>query len=296
MGKRSIFFVPSRGTRVKALRLPLWSVAALFLMAAVGIAGYFVPLDRLIMTDQELAQKQNLAEQNERLHSNIGATLKMLSGLKERTERLTVDKERHKDVIGLPADPASVKRPRKPPPVSSLSSAAMVRHIESSERLVEKFTAALGDGGRNLFDTVPVARPVCPSRSIVSRRFGMGRDPFTGKQKMHYGTDFAAEIGVPVIATASGVVTTVENDAVWGRRIVISHGRGFRTVYAHLGTVKVAQGRAVRRGDEIGTIGMSGLTTGAHVHYELWLRDRRLNPEEYFFPDWVVAQLAEGDM
>jgi len=294
MGKRSFFLVPSRGTRVRSLRLPFWFVAVLFLMVAVGIAGYFVPLDRLIMTDQEQAQKQSLVEQNERLHSNIGATLRMLSGLKERTERLTVNKERYKDVIGLPLElSAPAGPPPKQAPVTALSSAAMVRHIETSEQLVEKFVSALGEGRRNIFDTVPVARPVCPSLSILSRRFGMGRDPFTGKQKMHYGTDFAAEIGVPVMATASGVVSMVENDAVWGRRIVITHGRGFRTVYAHLGTVKVAQGRAVKRGDEIGTVGMSGLTTGPHVHYELWQRDKHLNPEDFFFPDWVVAQLSE---
>ncbi|MCL2183617.1 MAG: M23 family metallopeptidase [Chitinispirillia bacterium] len=290
MGKRSIFFVPSRGTRVKTLRVPLWFVIILVVMAAAGIAGYFVPLDRLIMTDQEQAQVQSLTEQNERLHSNIGATLRMLSGLKERTERISTRKEQYKDVIGLPYEPAPAK-PQSKQAAPALSSSAILRHIDVSEQLIGKFAGALGDGKRTVFDTVPVARPVSPWKSIVSKQFGMGLDPFTGHQKMHYGTDFAAQIGEPVVATANGIVTMVENDAVWGRRLVITHGRGFRTVYAHLGTVKVAQGRLVKRGEEIGTVGVSGLTTGPHLHYELWLKDKQLNPEDYLFPEWIVMSL-----
>ncbi|MCL2220333.1 MAG: M23 family metallopeptidase [Chitinispirillia bacterium] len=289
MGKRSVYLIPARGTRVKTLRIPFWFVFALVFMAVAGIAGYFVPLDRLILTEQEQMQNQNISDQNERLHNNIGATLRMLSVLKERTQRLELKKEEYKDVIGLPYTPPPPEKPQRKPTAPALSAAAVVRHVDASEKLVEKFVATLGDDKRNMFDTVPVLRPISSDYSIISKQFGMGRDPFTSKQKMHYGTDLAAPEGTPVIATASGVITLVENDPVWGRRIVITHGRGFRTVYAHLGTVKVAQGRSVKRGDEIGTVGMSGLTTGPHLHYELWLRDKQLNPEEYFFPEWVVA-------
>jgi len=291
MGKR-IYLVPGRGRRMRTTRVPVWLVVAVVFMAAVGIAGYFVPLDRFMMTEHELAQKQSLMEQNERLHNNIGTTLRMLSGLRERTERLLIKKERYREIIALPGEPTPTPvRPQQKG--STLSSAAMVRHIDASEQLVRKFTSSLPQGKHTFFDTVPVIRPVDPALSVLSKRFGMGRDPFTGSQKMHYGTDFAAETGVPVVATATGVVTLVENDPVWGRRIVITHGRGFRTVYAHLGTVKAVQGRTVRRGDEIGTVGMSGLTTGPHVHYEIWLRDRQLNPEEFFFPEQAAVALAD---
>jgi murein DD-endopeptidase MepM/ murein hydrolase activator NlpD len=283
MEKRSILLVPPRGTRMKILRVPFWAVFALAVMAAAGIAGYFVPLDRLIFTEQELAQKRSLVEQNERLQNNIGTTLRMLSNLNERTDRLQAYKDQHKDIIGLPLKPPPQAAPRRTPS-AALSSSAALRHIGESEKLMAKFVASMGEGGRNLFDTVPVARPIPPSESAVSRLYGMDRDPFTGKQMMHYGVDFAAVVGTPVAATASGVVASVENDPIWGRRVTISHGRGFKTVYAHLGTIRAAQGRPVDRGEVIGTVGMSGLTTGSHVHYEIWHKDRQVNPEEYFFP------------
>jgi murein DD-endopeptidase MepM/ murein hydrolase activator NlpD len=288
MSKRSIYLISPRGTRVRALRVPLWAALAVILMSAAGIAGYFVPFDRLILTEQELAQKETLEERNKRLHSNIGATLKLLSTLRERTARLQADKEQHMDLIGLPQEPLPAAPPRKAP-AAAAPSPTVLQRMSESERLIEDFAAAVMTGRHSLFDTIPVSRPVDMSQAIVSRRFGMARDPFTGKQKMHYGVDFAAEIGVPVVASASGVVTRVENDPGWGRRITIAHGRGFRTVYAHLDAVKVAQGRTVRRGEEIGTVGMSGLTTGPHLHYEILHGDVNLDPEEYFFPDWLVA-------
>jgi murein DD-endopeptidase MepM/ murein hydrolase activator NlpD len=70
----------------------------------------------------------------------------------------------------------------------------------------------------------------------------------------------------------------------------VTHGRGFKTVYAHLGSVRTTRGRTVARGEVIGTVGMSGLTTGPHLHYEIWLRDKQLNPEEYIFPDDVAMR------
>jgi murein DD-endopeptidase MepM/ murein hydrolase activator NlpD len=160
---------------------------------------------------------------------------------------------------------------------------ALLSYLDERKDFILDFASKAG-GGRNLFESLPVNYPVGASESIISKRFGTGRDPFTGKDKMHYGVDFAAETGTPVRASASGTVTLVEDDPIWGKRIVVTHAQGYRTIYAHLGTVRTVQGRAVKRGDLIGTIGLSGLTTGPHVHFELWYKDRVLNPEEYFFP------------
>jgi len=289
--KPSIMLVPPQG-RIKNLRLSLWVAVALVVMAALGIVGYFIPVDRLILTAQELEQKKNLEEQNERLHQNIGVTLKMLSGLREHTESLEAKKTSANEVIGLPQAPPQLKRGKAASAPPAVAPAEILRRVDEQEKFIAGFAAAIAEvsgGGRCLFDTIPVLHPVSGYRSVVTRRFGMSRDPFTSKQKMHYGTDFAAADGTPVVASASGFVTLVENDPEWGRRVTISHGRGLRTVYAHLGSVRVTQGRPVRRGDEIGTVGVTGLTTGPHVHYELWLGSQQINPEEYLFPVAAVA-------
>jgi len=287
MGKgHSVYFMPPGGSRL--LRVPLWLIAVAALLAVVGVIGFFVPLDRMMLTDHERAQSANLRQQNDRLSNNIGFTLKHLSALKERMGRLQGAKEQHFESIGLPDRPQPVKPPHKTPAVG-LSPAAVLRHISEYEKVVAGFAQAAGDEKRNLFDTIPVCRPVPPARSVVSRRFGMTTDPFTSKPKMHYGVDIAAETGVPVAAAAVGVVTQVDADLVWGKRVTVTHGRGFRTVYAHLGTIKTVKGKAVARGEEIGTVGMSGLTTGPHLHYEIWRDDKQQNPEEYFFPDDITT-------
>jgi murein DD-endopeptidase MepM/ murein hydrolase activator NlpD len=292
--KPSIMLVPPQG-RIKNLRLSLWLAVALVIVAVVGMAGYFVPVNRLILTTQELEYKKTLEEQNERLHQNIGATLKMLSGLKERTASLEAKKASANEVIGLPQSAPQLKRGKQASAqAQSITPVEILSRVDEQEKLIAAFAAAMAEthgGERNLFDTIPVLSPVNGSHFVVTRRFGMSRDPFTNKHKMHYGTDFAAAAGSPVVASASGVVTVVETDEEWGRRVTISHGRGLRTVYAHLGSVRSAQGRQVKRGDEIGTVGVTGMTTGPHVHYELWRGNEQINPENYLFPSAALAKI-----
>jgi murein DD-endopeptidase MepM/ murein hydrolase activator NlpD len=287
--KASILLVPPQGSRVKTVRVRFWMMLLVVLMVAAGVAGFFVPVERLILTTQELDQKNYLEEQNKRLHQNVGATLKLLSGLKEQTSRLESKKNQAAEIIGLPQAPPASKQASKYNTASAKGAAEILSRLDDSEKLIVNFVNNANAGGRNLFDSIPIAYPVSRDSSIISKRFGMARDPFTDTQKPHYGTDFAAEVGTPVMATANGIVTLVENHPVWGLRVVISHGRGLSTVYAHLGVVRAAQGRPVKRGDMIGTVGMSGLTTGPHLHYEILQGDERLNPEEYFFPSQLVA-------
>lgn len=284
----SVYLMPPGGSSLRTFRLPVWLLVTVALLAVAGVVGFFVPLDRMMLTDQERAQSNNLRQQNDRLSNNIGFTLKHLSALKERMGRLQGTRAQHFESIGLPDKPQPVKPPQKTPAVG-LSPAAVLRHIGEYEKVVAGFALAVGSERRNLFDTIPVCRPVQPLRSVVSRRFGMTVDPFTSKPKMHYGVDIAAETGTPIVATAVGVVTQVDADLVWGKRVTVTHGRGFRTVYAHMGTVRAVKGKAVARGEEIGTVGISGLTTGPHLHYELWRDDRQQNPEEYFFPEEMAV-------
>jgi murein DD-endopeptidase MepM/ murein hydrolase activator NlpD len=292
--KPAILLVPPEGSRVKIFPIRLWMVILLILMVTIGFAGFFMPFDSLTLTTQEQHQHKNLIEQNKRLHQNIGATLRLLTTLRENTGRLEAKKEQALDLFGLPRPPVRTSPKRQKVSTPAMEPSALLSYLDEREDFILAFATKASEG-RNLFETLPVNYPVCASESIISRRFGTGRDPFTGKDKMHYGVDFAAEIGTPVRASAAGTVTLVENDPIWGKRIAITHAQGYRTVYAHLGTTRVVQGRSVRRGDIIGTIGLSGLTTGPHVHLELWHQNRVLNPEEYFFQMNSSSQLTMGN-
>jgi murein DD-endopeptidase MepM/ murein hydrolase activator NlpD len=160
---------------------------------------------------------------------------------------------------------------------------------------VEAFFAGLAARVKSdplLFKERPIIRPVAGGAALTAM-FGKQIDPFTGNPKWHYGVDFAAERKTPVIASAAGTVTSVENNRLWGLRIQIAHGFGYSTVYAHLGEAFVFKGKKVNQGDMIGTVGVSGLTTGPHVHYEIWHGDTPVDPMDYFYPETTLAA-ADG--
>jgi murein DD-endopeptidase MepM/ murein hydrolase activator NlpD len=126
-------------------------------------------------------------------------------------------------------------------------------------------------------DKVPLAMPVKSSFRFTSG-FGYRRDPKGAGTRMHEGTDFAASTGTPIYATADGVVSFANWDSGYGRSVRIDHGFGIMTRYAHLSQIRVAQGQKVSRGDRIGDMGSSGRSTGTHLHYEVHLNGRPVNP------------------
>jgi murein DD-endopeptidase MepM/ murein hydrolase activator NlpD len=125
----------------------------------------------------------------------------------------------------------------------------------------------------------PIVNPVPGGR--VSLGWGDAIHPFTGEPMTHLGLDLAAAEGTPVHAAGSGVVVKALVDAEGrdtGRYVIIDHGGGWSTYYGHLGEVEVAVGDTVEEGETIATVGMTGLTTGPHVHFELRRDGERLDP------------------
>ena len=103
--------------------------------------------------------------------------------------------------------------------------------------------------------------------------------------RMHSGIDFAAVVGTPIYATASGVVTLDEKFDGFGKMITIDHGFGYVTRYAHMQGFLVKEGQKVRRGELIGQVGNTGLSTAPHLHYEVLLNGQQIDPVHYFFID-----------
>ncbi|MEC9433696.1 MAG: DUF5930 domain-containing protein [Pseudomonadota bacterium] len=127
---------------------------------------------------------------------------------------------------------------------------------------------------------LPLAKPVKSAFRFTSG-FGVRRDPKNGRSRMHAGTDFAASRGTPIYTTADGVVTFAGWQSGYGRVIKIRHAFGFETVYAHLNATRVKVGQRVARDDRIGDMGNSGRSTGSHLHYEIRLNGKPLNPMKY---------------
>ena len=122
---------------------------------------------------------------------------------------------------------------------------------------------------------------IWPAMGWVTSGFGFRTNPFTGLSQMHEAIDISNRIGTPIIASASGIISDTGNDSSIGKFIVISHGFGMTTRYGHLNKAIGRAGQKVNRGDKIGEIGMSGRTTGPHLHYEVRLNGIPVNPTRY---------------
>ncbi len=129
---------------------------------------------------------------------------------------------------------------------------------------------------------------IYPTSGILTSPFGFRRDPFTGKIKHHDGIDISAPVGTPIVAPADGIVKSVRWARGYGLMIEIDHGYGVTTRYGHCSKVVVRQGQFVRRGQLIGYVGNTGRSTGPHLHYEVRVMGRPINPIKYIIPDTVL--------
>ena len=122
---------------------------------------------------------------------------------------------------------------------------------------------------------------IWPVHGRLTAGFGQRMDPFSGEAAFHPGVDIADAVGTDVVATGDGLVIEAEPDAGYGRSILIDHGDGITTRYAHLSRIFVVVGEQVKQDEIIGAIGMSGRTTGPHLHYEVRIHGTPVNPGRF---------------
>jgi murein DD-endopeptidase MepM/ murein hydrolase activator NlpD len=135
---------------------------------------------------------------------------------------------------------------------------------------------------------IPSIRPL--DTGWISSRFGFRNDPFTTKQKFHRGLDFSTPVGTPVRVTGDGVVQAVQQQRGFGKVVKIDHGDGIVTVYAHLSETLVKKGANVARGDVIARSGNSGRSSAPHLHYEIRVGSRPVNPLSYILDSYATRR------
>lgn len=130
-------------------------------------------------------------------------------------------------------------------------------------------------------DRIPTGWPVTDDDRWMSSSFGHRKDPFTGQRRQHNGVDLVANLGTDVVATAKGTVVYAGRQQYYGNVIKIDHGNGIQTWYGHLHKILVKKGASVKGGERIGLVGSTGRSSGPHVHYEVRIDDKVVNPRSY---------------
>ncbi len=128
-------------------------------------------------------------------------------------------------------------------------------------------------------ESMPLARPI--EGGAQTSRYGVRADPFTHRPALHSGLDFSASRAELILATGPGVVSFTGVRSGYGKTVEVDHGRGLKTRYAHLSNIAVTRGQRVSIGQRLGTMGSTGRSTGAHLHYEVWVNGRAQNPVRF---------------
>lgn len=163
-----------------------------------------------------------------------------------------------------------------------------VADLQNLTKYLEDSTKPLGEIGevlntqKDLLVDIPTLWPVARNKGIVTQKFGAAIHPFTGKWYLHKGIDIGYTRGTELLATANGTVVDVKFESRgYGHNVIIRHKYGFSTRYAHMDKAYVYKGQEVHRGQVIGILGNSGLSTGPHIHYEIRMGTQVLDPSEY---------------
>lgn len=150
---------------------------------------------------------------------------------------------------------------------------------------------SLAEKKEKLYAAIPAIQPINKKLVVVASGFGFRIHPIYKVKKMHTGMDFAAPIGTPIYATADGKIEEVSvKFSGYGKMVVIDHGFGYKTRYAHMHDFAVRTGQNVKRGELIGYVGDTGISTAPHLHYEVMMNGVLINPVHYFFNDLTPAE------
>jgi murein DD-endopeptidase MepM/ murein hydrolase activator NlpD len=201
--------------------------------------------------------------------------------------RFGIDSTRWSRTEGLPSGQKLIETLFPDPSGSEIWSREAADLGERTSRLRQELST-VAKVAKAKIDQLEQTPSIAPARGQLSSGFGWRLHPVFGEYLMHEGQDITSSIGTPVTATALGKVVVKEYSSSYGNYVVVAHGNGVRTLYAHLNAFKCELGENVRRGQVIGLLGNTGRSTGPHVHYEVRLGERPVDPMPWILPTTLV--------
>jgi murein DD-endopeptidase MepM/ murein hydrolase activator NlpD len=283
-GKTYTFFIASTPGKLKKLIVPAYLLHGIAMLAIIGgitvvaAAGSYSRMLWKVGNYNALRHdQQTLKRQYQELQNTVADTNQRLDSLQSLATEVAMTYgvlRYHPAAFDLGDNPVTAQ--------------------DAFDRSVEQYTflkrnaavIAVSSGGLRLMPAMSFANSsytpsTWPVLGHITDSFGERLDPFSGEGAFHTGVDVASDYGAPVHATADGIITIAENHAGYGRLVVIDHGFGITTWYAHLSSFSAVPGARVKRGEVVGYTGISGRSTGPHVHYEVRMNNAPINPWRY---------------
>lgn len=306
----NFFYIPENESSIKSIRIPVWGPKVLAgLLGALIIYSSFSAYALNNLNDKYEASLKNIEEltkinnrqkieiQNlnlnaeriqEQLDENIAALeeIKAAVGLKseaseENEKAKTSDNISQISISNTYSTQASLDNYDLSDEISTLKTSliSLSKQTLSQKTEIDESIVSINDR----LDYLRCVPSIVPVVAKITCGYGYRKNPFTSRgSEFHYGVDFGAPYGTKVVATGDGVVLFAGYQAGYGRMVVISHGYGFTTCYAHNSSLLVKKGDKVKRGQAIARVGNTGRSTGTHLHYEVKINGKNVNPAKYF--------------
>jgi hypothetical protein len=292
------FFVASnrKGT-LRKVTLPGYVLHLVIVLAVVGGVTVLAAVGSYTRMLWKVGNYNTLRRQQDTLKHNYE---KLQSSVKDTNERMNSLQSLATEVamtygfMRFRQSPFGVNEASMQPAGGFDQSIAQFNFLESNVK-----EAALPAGSLQLLPTPGLADltstpTLWPVIGHLTGTFGERMDPFSGEGAFHTGVDISSQYGDSVHVSADGVVIEADERAGYGRLVVVDHGFGVTTYYGHLSSFNVIAGQQLRRGDRVGYVGVSGRSTGPHVHYEVRINGAPVNPMRYL-RQASVATTASAD-
>lgn len=301
----TFMFIPENQSNVKSYRIPVWFsgfaaafVILLVLTSAICFSALsFLKLQYKISKEEigrltainnsQRVEIEKLQKSSEEVQKQLGENSKMLDEVKQAVGiALPSDKNAETEPVaskdssrtGLPEKSTNPDMSEKIADIEA-NFASLADKIAIQKQAISKSI----DPIKNKLAYLMAKPSIMPVTASITAGFGYRKNPFTSRgTEFHSGIDFAASYGETVSATGNGIVIFSGWNAGYGKMIIISHGYGFTTLYAHNSKLLVKQGDKVKKGQAIAKVGSTGRSTGAHLHYEVKLNGKNVNPAKYF--------------
>ncbi len=283
----TVLIIPEGSHRVRRFnfkRSALYAVAAIAALFTIGVS--FLTYDYL-RNDLDRSELNRLKAENRSQQKELHRLAAVLHDMRQEMVVLAQNDAKVR-VLAKLSKPKSDGLTGMGGPVegrAAESFSSLQREIDELRQAIDLRRESQEEiqGFLNDQKSLLAARPKgWPVRGWITSNFGMRRSPFTGQRVMHEGIDIAASTGTPIHASADGIVIRAETAPGYGKLVVIDHGYGYKTYYAHASRIFVKVGQRVRRGERIAAVGSTGISTGPHLHYEVRLNGVPVNPRKYF--------------